>query len=258
MNIEKISGDGMIHGRFQPFTIGHMQHLKRAFSRVQRGNKLYIGITKPFSTDSGISEGDDHRDNKNSNPYTFEQRREMIYTSIEMDPIIQDRLDDVIIIPWSMNNTEDLDKIIDFFMPDKSVVQFMNIIPNDGWEYEKQRLLQNRGFITVNLVNPSRPRITSATEVRKKYKSKSKDWTDIVPEGTEHILRLLEENPEIIKQEYTSIDEFLNECKKLTTKESIANAVLPRTPYQQEKVDEASVKMQDLIEEKGDNSINGK
>lgn len=248
----------MIHGRFQPFTIGHMQHLKRALRRVERGNKLYIGITKPFITDNGISKGDDHRDSKNSNPYTFEQRREMIYTSIKMDTVIQERLDDVIIIPWSMNNTEDLDKIIDFFMPDKNVVQFMNIIPNDGWEYEKQRLLQNRGFITVNLVNPSKPRITSATEVRKRYKSKSKDWTDIVPKGTEHVLRLLEEDSETIKQEYTSIDEFLYECKKLTTKESIANAVLPRTPEQQEKVYQASIKMQDLIKEKGDKSLNGK
>ncbi len=236
--MEKITGNGMIHGRFQPFTIGHMQHLKRALSRLEKDSKLYVGITKPFVTDNGISEGDDHRDSKNSNPYTFEQRRAMILASIEMDPTIKDRLNNIIVIPWSMNNMEDLDKIIDFFMPDKKVTQFMNIIPNDGWEYEKERLLQQRGFVTMNLVDIKKPRITSATEVRKRYKSKSDNWMEIVPKGTQYILEELEKDPEVIEQQYGSIDEFLNKCEELTPL-SIAKDVLARTPEEQTKVDEA-------------------
>ena len=39
MNNELIEGDGMIHGRFQPFTLGHFEHLKRALSKVPRGNR---------------------------------------------------------------------------------------------------------------------------------------------------------------------------------------------------------------------------
>lgn len=248
-NMDKIIGNGMIHGRFQPFTIGHMQHLKRGLDRVLKGNKLYVGITKPFITDNGISEGDDHRDNKNSNPYTFEQRREMVLKSVEMEPNISDRIDDIIVIPWSMNNMEDLDKIINFFMPEKNVTQFMNIIPNDGWEYEKQKVLQGKGFKTINLVDISKPRITSATEVRKRYNNKSSNWTDIVPKGTQYILTEIEKNIEVIPQQYTSIDEYLSKCETLTPL-SIAKDVLPRTPEEQQTVDETRKNIQDLLKEK--------
>lgn len=247
-NMDKINNDGMIHGRFQPFTIGHMQHLKRGISRVKKGNKLYIGITKPFSTDNGISEGDDHRDSKSSNPYTFEQRRAMILKSIEMDSSISERIDDVIVIPWTMNNMEDLDKIINCFMPNKDVTQFMNIIPGDGWEYEKKKILEKKGFKTMNLVDIARPRITSATEVRNRYNKKEPgDWRDVAPKGTQYILTELEKDSNIIPQQYTSIDEYLSKCAQLTTLD-IAKNVLPRTPQEQETVDEVGKNIQKLLE----------
>lgn len=223
--MNKIDGIGMIHGRFQPFTIGHMQYLKRALDMVPKGNKLFIGITKPFATDNGMSAGDDHRDDKSSNPYTFEQRREMVFSSIRLDPSIADRIDDIIVIPWSMNNMEDLDKIIVFFMQDKKVTQFMNIIPGDGWEYEKKKILEDRGFTTINLVNLQRPRITSATEVRAKYLQKSPDWTELVPEGTKQILLQLEKNPNAIPNQYTSIDEFLLKYQDLSAEDCLTNVL---------------------------------
>lgn len=65
---EKTLKKVMIHGRFQPFTIGHMQHLKRVLRRTSDGTKVFVGITKPFpELDAGVSTGDDHRDNKSSN-----------------------------------------------------------------------------------------------------------------------------------------------------------------------------------------------
>ena len=46
----------MIHGRFQPFTIGHMQLVKKAIEVTTPGTKILIGITKPdLETDNQIS-----------------------------------------------------------------------------------------------------------------------------------------------------------------------------------------------------------
>lgn len=214
MNVtKKIDGDGMIHGRFQPFTLGHMQHLKRALKRVKKGNKLYIGITKPFPTDNGISLGDDHRDSKNSNPYTFEQRKAMILTSIEMDSSIADRIEDIIIIPWPMNNLADLDRVINFYMPDRKVTQFMNLIPGDDWEKEKEKIFHSKGFKTIDLVEPSNPRITSATEVRKRYSKNLPSWTELVPEGTKDILLKKEQN-KLFLDHLLSIDDFFKQDER--------------------------------------------
>lgn len=214
-----IENDGMIHGRFQPFHNGHLEHLKRALARVPKGHKLYVGITKPFKSDNGLSTGDDHRDSDESNPYTFEQRRAMILKTIEMDPEVSDRLKDIIVIPWSMNNEHDLENIVNTFFPDrKSVTQFMNVIPGDGWEYKKQDILTSMGFKTVNLVDPKKGRITCATDVRGlmkspntfkthvEYKRSIGSWKDLIPSGTLEIL----DNLDTIPSEYSSIDDFLN------------------------------------------------
>ena len=231
--------NGMIHGRFQPFTIGHMEHLKKAINQIEKGNTIFVGITKPFITDNGKSKGDDHRDNKVSNPYTFEERKEMVLRSVEKDPEIQDRIDDICVIPWSMNNEEERNAIIEEYMPKKDVIQFMNIIPNDGWEYEKKQILEDLGFKTKNLVDPFRPRKTSATEVRTLRKNKDQNWTKKVPEGTKEVLE--EINKGTLKLYSTnSVREYLELLIK--TKE-IANISLPRNSHEQEIVDKVKRKM---------------
>lgn len=242
-----IQGDGMIHGRFQPYHNGHVQHTKRALKRVPKGNKLYIGITKPFITDNGTSVGDDHRDNRDSNPYTFEQRREMILRSIELDPEITDRLDDIVVIPWSMNNENELNMLINAFFPERDVTQFMNIIPGDGWEYEKEKILQELGFRTVNLVNKEKPRITSATEVRTLKKAKDATWEDKVPDGTRKIVQGLTTGNLVIPVEYNSVSEFLE--KTIIKPKDVAVATLPRTPEAQETADEVARNLDRVVEE---------
>lgn len=200
----------MIHGRFQPFTIGHMQHLKRVLKRTSDGTKVFVGITKPFlELDAGVSTGDDHRDNKSSNPYTYEERKDMVLRSVAYDEETSHRLKDITVIPWPLNNLQELQKIIDEYMPDKDVLQYMNIIPGDGWEYEKRETFESLGFKTLNIVDPIKPRITSATEVRT-LKSQKGNWQSKVPEGTREVLE--------------EINRFSFRPKDL------ANLMLPRTP----------------------------
>lgn len=72
-------------------------------------------------------------------------------------------------------------------MPEKDVLQYMNIIPGDGWEHEKRKILESLGFQTKNIVNLKQPRITSATEVRNLIKE-NENWQAKVPEGTIEVL----------------------------------------------------------------------
>lgn len=248
MEIEEIKTNGMIHGRFQPFHVGHLQHLKKALKRVPNGQKLYVGITKPFLTDNGTSVGDDHRDNKDSNPYTFEQRKEMILESIRLDPEISERLEDIVVIPWPMNNDKELNLIIDAMFPNRTeVVQFMNIIPDDGWEYEKQAMLQNLGFKTVNLVDIKQPRITSATEVRGLRRTPSTgEWTKKVPEGTRQVLEGLDNGTLNIPTKYKCVVDFIND--QLINPKEVASATLPRDPESQEITDEVGGTLDQVID----------
>lgn len=259
---QMIENDGMIHGRFQTFHKGHFEeHFKRALSRVPRGHKLYVGITKPFKTDSGTSVGDDHRDSSDSNPYTFEQRREMVLKSVEMDSEVSDRLNDIIVIPWPLNNNQELEAVCDAFFPDKSkVTQFMNVIPGDGWEYEKKRMLEGMGFRTVNLVNADSPRLTCATDVRglknhpqtyktqMKYTSERPLWEELVPKGTATVIKRIDEDPSCIPQRFTCVKDFLDSLPKIDAN-SIARHSLAKNPEEQETVDGANSVLEDLSKE---------
>lgn len=216
----------MIHGRFQPFTIGHMQHLKRVLRETSKGIKVFVGITKPFpELDNGISTGDDHRDNKLSNPYSFEERKEMVLRSVAYDSETADRLTDIEVIPWPMNNIDELKKIIDTYMPEKDVLQYMNIIPGDGWEHEKRKILESLGFQTKNIVDSKRPRITSATDVRR-LREQNGDWKAKVPQGTKEVLE--------------EIHNFKFQAKDL------AHCMLARTPDETVMTMQANAKLRSL------------
>ena len=60
--------DGLLIGRFQPFHFGHLEALQFALSKV---DKLWVGL--------GIS----NKPVEKNNPFTAEQRKEMILSSID-------------------------------------------------------------------------------------------------------------------------------------------------------------------------------
>ena len=60
--------NGLCIGRFQPFHLGHLSAIKQALKKV---DKLYIGI------------GSSQYDHEEYNPFTAEERREMIQRALE-------------------------------------------------------------------------------------------------------------------------------------------------------------------------------
>ncbi len=62
---------GMIHGRFQPFHLGHLEYLRLA---AERSEMLIVGITNPDPGQIAEEETAQHRHRDEANPYTYFER----------------------------------------------------------------------------------------------------------------------------------------------------------------------------------------
>lgn len=204
--------DGMIIGRFQPFIIGHMHYLKRALKRVPLGKKLYIGIGRPLFKEEKFIIGDDHNLNLDANPYTFDERKAMIYLSVMLDPEIKNRLNDIIIIPLP-ENKDNLNYVLNKFMLERNVTLYMNLIPEDKWERKKVEIFQNVGFKTiVNIVDLNKPRIESGTNIRKLTRCEDKEVEKKLPLGTTRVLDIISRGKFL--NENNTLDDFMHSISK--------------------------------------------
>ena len=154
-----ISMDGLLIGRFQPFHLGHLEAVIFALSKVE---KLYIGI------------GSSNKSNEKRNPFTADERKNMILSSIN----------------------EELSKRVEvYYVPDvddhsKWTYSIDNIIPkydivfsNDDFThslYEKREIK----VIPVNLKDREE---LSGTNIREKILNNT-NWESLVPNGTKNVL----------------------------------------------------------------------
>lgn len=168
---------GMVHGRFQPFTIGHMEYVVYA---LERADRLIVGITNPISGESEVSSEDDHRHLSSSNPYTYYERARMVVESVRLDSRTRDRVGDVTVVPLFL---DDVSSWNSFFPSPSACVQYINLF--DGWDEEKKSRFESYGYLTEDV---GLPRIVSATEVRRMLDEGSGGWRSLVPMGTLKVL----------------------------------------------------------------------
>jgi nicotinamide-nucleotide adenylyltransferase len=151
--------NGLLIGRFQPFHLGHLAAVRFALENVER---LSIGI------------GSSNRSNEKRNPFTADERKEMIITSL---------------------SEVDLKKIQIYYIPDvddhaKWTYHVDTIVPkydvvfsNDDFT---QSLYRKRGTKVVAVPLKQRE-ILSGTDIREKIAT-DQDWVDLVPSGTRSVL----------------------------------------------------------------------
>ena len=151
--------NGLLIGRFQPFHLGHLDAVLFALSRVEN---LWIGI------------GSSNKHNEKKNPFTADERREMIVSSIE--PSIIDRIN-IFNIP-DVDNHEKWTFEIDQIVPKYDVV-----FTND--EFTKT-LFEKRNIDVIPVVLKDREKF-SGTNVRELI-TDDKNWQDLVPRGTRKVL----------------------------------------------------------------------
>ena len=151
--------DGLLIGRFQPFHLGHLDAVLFGLSRTEN---LFIGI------------GSSNKSNEKRNPFSAEERREMIISSIEPSMADQLKIFDIPDVGDHEKWTFEIDKI---------VPKYDIIFTND--EFTKA-LFEKREMNVVPVELKDREKF-SGTNIRELIVD-DKNWQDLVPRGTKKVL----------------------------------------------------------------------
>lgn len=151
--------NGLYIGRFQPFHLGHLDAIKFALSQVEN---LCIGI------------GSSNKSNEKKNPFTADERKEMIVSSL--DDVTKKRIQ-ICYIP-DIGDHEKWTYHVDSIVPKYDVV-----FSNDDFT---QTLYQKRGIKVIPVPLKERENL-SGTNIREKI-AMGKSWEEFVPEGAKKVL----------------------------------------------------------------------
>ena len=151
--------DGLLVGRFQPFHLGHLDAVLFGLSRTEN---LFIGV------------GSSNKFNEKKNPFSAEERKEMIISSIESSMLGRVKIFE---IP-DVDNHEKWTFEIDQIVPKYDVV-----FTND--EFTKT-LFKKRQINVIPVVLKEREKF-SGTNIRQLIID-DKNWQDLVPQGTRIVL----------------------------------------------------------------------
>jgi len=151
--------NGLYIGRFQPFHLGHLDAIKFALSQVEN---LWIGI------------GSSNMSNEKRNPFTADERKEMIISSL--DEATRKRI--------QIHYVQDIDDHEKWtYHVDSIVPKYDFVFSNDDFT---QTLYQKRGIKVIPVPLKERENL-SGTNIREKM-AMGKSWEEFVPEGAKKIL----------------------------------------------------------------------
>lgn len=151
--------DGLLIGRFQPFHLGHLAAVKFALTQI---DNLSIGI------------GSSNRHNEKRNPFSAEERKEMIESSLDKSDLQKCK---IYFVP-DVNDHAKWTYHVDEIIPKYDVV-----FSNDDFTHE----LYKKRDIKVVSVPLKQREILSGTDIRLKIASEQR-WEDLVPSGTAKVL----------------------------------------------------------------------
>ncbi len=157
---------GMIHGRFQPFHLGHLTYMRAALELCRT---LIIGITNPDPTAIREEAEASHRHRDEANPYSFFQRQMMI-----RDTLLDEGVDlrRAVFIPFPINFPERWR----YYLP-PGTVQFIRVFSD--WEHKKVARFQEAGY-EVRVLHPGAEKEVEARDIRALMASGG-DWRSLVP-----------------------------------------------------------------------------
>ena len=165
---------GMIHGRFQPFHVGHLEYLKGA---AARSDEVFVGITNPDPRRVREEPADPLRHLPESNPYTYTERLLMI------SEVARDEGIAVHVIPFPVNEPE----LWPAYVP-PGVTQYLRLFSE--WGGTKLDRLREAGYEVVILDEGAEKGISGA-DVREAMRGGG-DWEPLVPPGVARVIRSLD------------------------------------------------------------------
>lgn len=164
----------MIHGRFQPFHLGHLEYLRGA---VERCDELWVGITNPDPARIRPEPSDPQRHLPESNPWTYWERLLMVEAAAADIGV------EVHAIPFPVNEPE----LWPAYVPE-GVTQFIRLFSE--WGGTKLDRLREAGYEVVVLDEGAEKQISGA-EVRAAMREGG-DWESLVPPGVARVLKSLD------------------------------------------------------------------
>jgi len=171
---------GMIHGRFQPFHLGHFDYLRGA---AKRSDEVFVGITNPDPTRIRPEPSDPLRHLPESNPWTYVERLLMVKAAaadIGVEP------GTVHVIPFPVNEPE----LWPAYVPD-GVTQYLRLFSE--WGGTKLERLQEAGYEVVVLDRGAQKEISGA-DVRERLRDGG-NWESLVPAAVAKVIRELQRVP---------------------------------------------------------------
>jgi cytidyltransferase-like protein len=164
----------MIHGRFQPFHLGHLEYLRGA---AQRSGEVFVGITNPDPTRVKPEASDPLRHLPESNPWTYVERLLMVEAATADLGLEPSR---VHVIPFPVNEPE----LWPAYVPD-GATQYIRLFSD--WGGTKLQRLQDAGHEVVVLDEGAEKGVSGA-EVRAAMREGG-DWEALVSPGVARVIR---------------------------------------------------------------------
>lgn len=161
-----------IIGRFQPFHWGHFEYLLHA-STIS--SNVVIGVTNPDHDAFYFHDSDLTRSHIDSNPFSFEERVEMIQSTVQFYKL-------PIVLQFRKCYLDD-DEALQKEFGDVEAIVFTTY---DKWNQHKKEIFENLRFKTINLWN-RQEKIVSGSEIRRRM-SLGLEWAHLVPIGTKMVL----------------------------------------------------------------------
>ena len=151
--------NGLLIGRFQPFHKGHLSAVRFALSKVEN---LWIGI------------GSSNKSHEKNNPFTAEERKEMIMSSLDTDSLNRVQV-------FYVSDIDDHEKWT--YHVDSIVPKYDVVFSNDNFTIS---LYKKRGIKVIEVPLFQRDLI-SGTRIRDLI-ARDLEWDNLVPEETKKIL----------------------------------------------------------------------
>ena len=167
----------MIHGRFQPFHLGHLEYLRGA---ALRSDEVWVGITNPDPARVRPEPSDPLRHLPESNPWTYAERMLMVKAAaIDLGL----GLERVHVVPFPVNEPQ----LWGAYVP-TGVTQYIRLFSD--WGGTKLERLRAAGYEVVVLDEGAEKEISGA-DVREALRAGG-EWEALVPPGVARVVRSLE------------------------------------------------------------------
>jgi nicotinamide mononucleotide adenylyltransferase len=167
---------GVIHGRFQPLHLDHMQYIISGFKKV---DYMYVGITNPDPLLTKNDSTDQNRSLPKSNPCTYYERLLMIQGALFDRGYTSNQF---CVVPFPINIPE----LWQYYVPFNATF-FVSIY--DEWGQKKLSLFQSNGLKTDVLYRKRlEDKRINGTEVRLRIATNN-NWEELLPEATTQVIR---------------------------------------------------------------------